>query len=90
MSQTPKAAMAGSKNPTFEDHGKMIQAEENEINNLLRTKEGKTLLRYLARRYDGSLVAKVPERGVDPNQTLINIGAREVVHSLRALQDRQE
>jgi hypothetical protein len=43
----------------------------------------------MERQYDGALVKRV-EGAVDVNQTLINVGAREVVHDLRSIRDSQD
>jgi hypothetical protein len=76
--------------PSMEEYALTTEQEEEAIHNLLRTKDGEALIRRLTAKYDGSLVAKLEGRGVDGKQTLINIGAREVVHYLRELRDREK
>lgn len=78
------------KLPKFDEWEKRIELEKARIRGLLQTDDGKALIEHLTRIYDGSLVAKVEGRGVDREQTLINIGAREVVHYLRSLKDREK
>lgn len=88
QAKLPKSAMAtGAEDglPTFEEFGKQVAKEEEVISNLLRTKDGEIMMKYLARRYDGTLVARVEGHGVDEVQTSINIGAREVYVHLRGL-----
>jgi hypothetical protein len=77
------------KLPKLTEEGERDKRERAEIKTLLQSERGKTLLAWMERQYDGALVKRV-EGAVDVNQTLINVGAREVVHDLRSIRDSQD
>lgn len=77
------------KLPTLTEEGERDKKEQAEIRTLLQSERGKTLLAWMERQYDSGLVKRVEGR-VDVNQTLIHVGAREVVYDLRAIRDSQD
>jgi hypothetical protein len=76
------------KLPTFEEYQETERAELIQIAELLSSKSGAVLINHLEGRFDRSLVARVQGGPIDDKQTLINVGAREVVHYLRSLLGR--
>jgi hypothetical protein len=72
------------KLPSAEEVRERAGVQAVEIRALLLSSAGKQLLAHLNERYNGSLVARVEARGMDVNQTLVNIGAREVVEYLNS------
>lgn len=62
-----------------------MAVERVQLRALLLSLAGKQLLAHLDREFNGSLVARVEARGMDLYQTLVNIGAREVVEYLHRL-----
>lgn len=57
---------------------------------MLSSPGGKALLEELEIIFDGSLVAQSEGRGMDVNQTLVNLGGREVLVHLKTIRDREE
>lgn len=81
--------MAKEKLPSVDEYTERERNDRAKIASLLRTESGKVLLAWMERRYGGGLVKRV-EGAVDVNQTLINVGAREVVHDLCEIRDMKD
>lgn len=77
------------KLPTLTEEGERESQERAAVKALLQSGQGKILLAWMERQYDGTLVKRVGG-ALDVNQTLINVGAREVLHDLRAIRDSQD
>lgn len=80
--------MAKDRKPLTED-GEREKSDRAEIKKLLQSERGQTLLAWMERQYGRGLVKRAEGR-VDVNQTLINVGAREVVNDLREIRDSQD
>lgn len=78
------------KKPTVAQYEEKARIRRQKIRTMLKTDEGKALIEELEVMFDGALVKKYEGRGVDLHQTLINVGARTVVHHLRSVRDGKD